>query len=203
MLSTLSALASLVPIGNSSFESPVVSAPPYFNYGPITDWTVAGTAGVWNPSTLPSAGLTAEDGVQVGYINGGSVSQVLGSSLQADSTYNLGIYVAGRADGLNPGTDYSISLYAGSTLLTSVTPVAPTTSVWTPLSASYTSGSSGLVGQPLEIVISTPASQLDFDNVSLSVSAVPEPTTMISGAMLLLPFGWSAFRQLRKKLQAA
>jgi len=33
--------------------------------------------------------------------------------------------------------------------------------------------------------------------------AVPEPTTMISGALLLLPFGTSAFRQLRKKFQAA
>ncbi len=33
--------------------------------------------------------------------------------------------------------------------------------------------------------------------------AVPEPTTMISGALLLLPFGSSALRQLRKKLQAA
>jgi len=32
---------------------------------------------------------------------------------------------------------------------------------------------------------------------------VPEPTTMISGALLLLPFGWSAVRQLRKKLQPA
>jgi hypothetical protein len=35
------------------------------------------------------------------------------------------------------------------------------------------------------------------------VTPVPEPTTIISGALLLLPFGSSAFRQLRKKLQAA
>jgi hypothetical protein len=40
-----------------------------------------------------------------------------------------------------------------------------------------------------------------MDNVQLT--AVPEPTTMISGALMLLPFGSSAFRQLRKKLQAA
>ena len=36
-----------------------------------------------------------------------------------------------------------------------------------------------------------------------SIGAVPEPTTMISGALLLLPFGSSALRQLRKKFQAA
>jgi hypothetical protein len=35
------------------------------------------------------------------------------------------------------------------------------------------------------------------------VPPVPEPTTIISGAMLLLPFGSSAFRQLRKKMRAA
>jgi hypothetical protein len=33
--------------------------------------------------------------------------------------------------------------------------------------------------------------------------AVPDPPTLISDAMLLLPFGSSAFRQLRKKMQAA
>jgi hypothetical protein len=40
-------------------------------------------------------------------------------------------------------------------------------------------------------------------NFAPSLAPVPEPTTIISGAMLLLPFGSSAFRQLRKKFQAA
>jgi hypothetical protein len=35
------------------------------------------------------------------------------------------------------------------------------------------------------------------------VLAVPEPSTCLAGLLLLLPFGSSAFRQLRKKLQAA
>ena len=38
---------------------------------------------------------------------------------------------------------------------------------------------------------------------SIAVGVVPEPTTLISGAMLLLPFGSRAVRQLRKKFQAA
>jgi len=33
-------------------------------------------------------------------------------------------------------------------------------------------------------------------------SAVPEPTTLIPGALLLLPFGSAAFRQFRKKFRA-
>jgi hypothetical protein len=42
-----------------------------------------------------------------------------------------------------------------------------------------------------------------FQLRELPVTPVPEPSTMIAGAMLLLPFGTSAFRQLRKKLQSA
>jgi hypothetical protein len=37
----------------------------------------------------------------------------------------------------------------------------------------------------------------------VETSVVPEPTTIMSGAMMLLPFGLGAFRQLRKKLRAA
>ena len=37
----------------------------------------------------------------------------------------------------------------------------------------------------------------------LSVGAVPEASTIISGAMLLLPFGGRAVRQLRKRFHAA
>ena len=39
-----------------------------------------------------------------------------------------------------------------------------------------------------------------IDNVR--ISAVPEPTTMLAGALLLLPFGASAFRILRKNRKA-
>lgn len=34
---------------------------------------------------------------------------------------------------------------------------------------------------------------------SITISSVPEPTTMIAGALLLLPFGASTFRILRKR----
>jgi len=38
-----------------------------------------------------------------------------------------------------------------------------------------------------------------LDNVSLDAVAVPEPTTIIAGALLLLPFGVSTLRALRKQ----
>jgi hypothetical protein len=35
--------------------------------------------------------------------------------------------------------------------------------------------------------------------IGVDVSTVPEPTTMIAGALLLLPFGASTLRMLRKR----
>jgi hypothetical protein len=43
----------------------------------------------------------------------------------------------------------------------------------------------------------------DVSAVDLGPAAVPEPTTIIAGASMLLPFGASALRMLRKKLQVA
>jgi hypothetical protein len=36
-------------------------------------------------------------------------------------------------------------------------------------------------------------------NVTMTLAAVPEPTTMIAGALLLLPFGASTLRMLRRR----
>ena len=164
-ISTLSTQASLVTINNPSFESPV--SVPGFAVSDISGWDISGSAGVWDPIGW---GLTAQADSQIGWINGwvnapGTISQTLNATLQPNSTYNLSIQVVGRKDGYNPGTAYSISLYAGSSLLTSVTPVAPTSGIWTQLKTTYSTGGSLISSDPLEIVISSSAFQLDFDNV--------------------------------------
>jgi hypothetical protein len=53
-----------------------------------------------------------------------------------------------------------------------------------------------------EAVVSTPAGLVPV-NITFEgpLGAVPEPTTLISGALLLLPFGSSAVRRFRKKSQ--
>ena len=38
--------------------------------------------------------------------------------------------------------------------------------------------------------------------IALTITPVPEPTTMIAGALLLLPFGASTLRMLRKNRMA-
>jgi hypothetical protein len=55
------------------------------------------------------------------------------------------------------------------------------------------------------ILVTSPDYVLNINNlVTANIGTpVPEPTTLISGALLLLPFGSSAVRQVRKKFQAA
>lgn len=47
-------------------------------------------------------------------------------------------------------------------------------------------------------VVATSEGSYAFELDNVAASAVPEPTTMIAGALLLLPFGVSTFRMLRK-----
>jgi hypothetical protein len=42
----------------------------------------------------------------------------------------------------------------------------------------------------------------DSYSFTLAAAPVPEPTTLISGAMLLMPFGASALRIMRKRSTA-
>jgi len=58
---------------------------------------------------------------------------------------------------------------------------------------------------PVGGTVSGPSEQLTFDNTTLTgawVSAVPEPTTMMAGVLLLLPFAASTLRFARKSRAA-
>jgi hypothetical protein len=214
VLPTLPSFASLVPINNASFENPIVTTfeDGGAGSGAIPDWTISGpgVAGVWQPGAFYPT-TPAPNGNQTGFIGDGSnhggtttVSQVLSSDLLANTQYTLRLAI-GAQPGFSPGTDYSVSLLAGAAVLTSVTPITPTlmgTTGWTYITATYTSGAI-VSGDPLEITIATPEPQFLFDDISLTATAVPETSTIIAGAMLLLPFGLGAVRQFRKKAQVA
>ena len=54
---------------------------------------------------------------------------------------------------------------------------------------------------PFDSVVATSSLHaFEFDNVAYNKTAVPEPTTMIAGALLLLPFGASTLRILRRRM---
>ena len=53
--------------------------------------------------------------------------------------------------------------------------------------------------RPFTSVVASSATQYAFEFDNVAFNAVPEPTTVLAGALLLLPFGASTIRGLRRK----
>jgi hypothetical protein len=162
-----------------------------YNLGPIPDWMITdGVAGSWQPGPA-SYNLPLENGSTVAYSNGGMISQTLAATLTADTTYTLSVDVGHRLDGPNNGfaTNYTIALYAGDMLLVSLPPGTSNGSITAGTFAdetiSFTSGDSVTPGENLRIVLSSTGAQTAFDDVKLTASTVPEPTSLalIAGAL--------------------
>lgn len=191
--------AASIFIANHSFETPVITdLSGILDTGMSTtgNWTFAGAMnqGFINPGVgendVPGfwygPSPTLPNGNQVAWSNGGTISQTLSATLQANTKYTLGAFV-GRRFGENfPG--YNIQLLAGTTVLASSgSSVTPTAGTFAPVTVSYTSGSSGsLIGQALKISLtSSSGSQTNFDLITLDASPIPEPSAMLG----LLGFG--------------
>jgi len=201
------ACADGVPVANASFETtyPLTascgSGCAYNGGGAIPDWTVTGSGGSFQPSTtffnLPLPGGPSDS--IVAYSNGGAISQILGVTVQPDSTYTLSVYVGDRLD--DEVANYSIALDDGSTTLCS-TPTASNGAVKPGTFADVTlTCSTGATVAPgdLAIVLTSGGTQIDFDNVALNVVQTPEPASY-----LLLCIGLGAmvvfFRYRRKEV---
>jgi hypothetical protein len=173
--------ADTVPIANPSFEitNPLTNSCGTgcaYNSGPIPGWTtMGGQAGSWQPNSTYFTS-PVPDGSIIAYSNGGSISQTLSASLIPNMTYTLSVAVGDRLD---PGftTTYTIALYAGSILLSSITGSNATipSGTFQDESLSYHAGAAPLSGQ-LGIVLTSVGPQSDFDNVRLT--ATPEPGTL-------------------------
>jgi hypothetical protein len=176
------ASADTIPVQNASFETTNPLTTPcgagcLFNTGPIPDWVLSGgPGGSFQPSSA-YFNLPLPDGSIVAYTNGGSISQTLTTTLAPDTNYTLSVDVGHRLDG--DVTNYTIALFAGSTLLNSIggsNGVIPI-GTFADESFSYATGSLPLSGN-LSIVLSSIGQQSDFDNVQLTASPVPEPSTL-------------------------
>jgi hypothetical protein len=176
-----------VPVENASFEitnalnlSCGVPANCLFNTGPIPDWTTAGPgqAGSWQPSNA-YLNLPLPNGNIVAYSNGGTISQILGVTVQPDSTYTLSVYVGDRLDGFV--ANYSIALDDGPTTLCS-TPTASNGAITPGTFADVTlTCSTGATVAPgdLAIVLTSGGPQIDFDDAALNVVQTPEPASYL------------------------
>ncbi len=88
--------------------------------------------------------------------------------------------------------DDGLTLTIGSTtVINAAGPTSPTVTT-----ATYTGPSGNL---PFELVYGEGWGPPAVLKVDLPFSNVPEPTTVLAGALLLLPFGVSAIRNLRRK----
>jgi hypothetical protein len=121
----------------------------------------------------------------VAYSNGGSISQTLSSSLAANTLYTLTVAVGNRLDTFinNLATTYIIQLYAGNTLLNSITGSNTAIPLGTFLDVSFNYMSSvTLPAGNLSIVLSSVGPQSVFDNVRLDATSgatsVSEPNSL-------------------------
>jgi hypothetical protein len=177
----------------------------------IPDWT-----GLNNGTTLSgqiqpgvSSGNTSvffsvPDGLTVGYVSNGMLSQVLSASLVAGLTYTLQVDV-GLQEGLISG-NVGIELLAGTTVIASADG-NPTAGNWVNVTAAYTSPvADPLAGEALSIVLFNSGAYGvtvgDFDNVRLGNnlgSSIPEPASSgLAGLALVL----IAFVSRKRKITA-
>jgi hypothetical protein len=187
--------AASITVLNPSFESPTATSPDglgFYSINDITDWVIGVVpgqdAGVSNPgASLPSNiyynGAPVPDGVQVAYSNGATISQVLSAVLQPNTQYTLGAYVGRRL--VIGFQGYAIQLWAGNTLLASNNSPTPDLGTFVPVTVNYTSGSSGPIGEQLEIRLLSSGVQANFDKITLNASPIPEPSAILG----LLGFG--------------
>lgn len=196
-LASRPAWAQTISVTNPGFESNAL-ADGGFTLS-ITGWTIAGSAGTYNPTSTQYPGGVPE-GMNVAFINGGSISQVLGATLTADTSYTLQVDVGDRAD--TPFPVYSVGLYAGGVLLAEDPGLLlPPNGTFLTSTVTFLAlvGNPNL-GQPLEIRLANNGVQTNFDNVrleALDVAAIPEPGTCALVAMGLLPLAGSVVRRRR------
>ena len=163
-----------VVLGGWTFDSGV-------NNGGFANPTIGQTnlPGSWyGPSpTLPN-------GNQIAWSNGGTISQTLSATLQANTRYTLGAYVGRRVSNA-AFAGYNIELLAGNTVLASNNSVTPAAGSFGYVTVDYTSGISVTPGQALQIRLTSNGVQTNFDNITLDAASIPEPSAILG----LLGFG--------------
>lgn len=183
----LAAVATAEPIfiTNHSFEQPAMG-PGGFNQNDVPGWSLRSGSifnwGAFHP-TVSSWGYTASHGNQVLYTNSNAmVQQTTSAIVTAGEQTLLELDVIPRP--LHPNASYTVALYAGNTLLASLTNnVGPSPNgVPIPTALGFTPGAAHpALGLPITIVLGS-GTQVNFDNVRLN-GVVPSPGSLALAAM--------------------
>lgn len=181
LLFSASALADSVTIANPGFEAVGLRPTGYVPY--IPGWNTgtgfpAEAVGTFFPGAGQYPGGIPE-GNNVAYTKGPWISQVLPTTLQPGLVYTLLVDVGYRLDNSSgPFTGYTISLLAGNTMIASSSAGTPTPGNFITALASFTAlAGDPLIGQTLQILLTVNRPypyQINFDNVRLDASAIPD-----------------------------
>jgi hypothetical protein len=147
---------------------------------------------VLNPS-LETSGSTIPDWT----VNGGTISQTLFAELLPDTTYTFSVDVGRPMN--EPAENYSIELFAGSSLLASM---GSSTQYITPGTFAHESFSYWALDptttQDLTIALTGFGPQVDFANASVSDSDPAPVPTPESSSLLLMGLGFGILALLSK-----
>ena len=198
-----------VAIDNASFESitsQLSGLNPGQAVGSVEGWTKTGSAaGTMNPGAAHFDEDTP-NGSNIAYIYEATLSQVLTETLQPETNYNLSVEVGWRNDMSIAGT-YSISLYAGSTLLTQATSgtgnaPALIQGAFVPVVLTYSTGATVTSGALSIVLEAHGQTQMAFDDVQLEASNLTpeEPSAVpLPGAVSLLGLGMFGLAFVRSR----
>ena len=186
---------------NGSFENPSRN-PGGWSIVP-TDWTTPSGSGaiIHPPGSLGPLYPPAQHGLQYELLNGGSIVQT-SITVATAGDYQLTWFDNTLTDRT---TDYQVYMYdsLNQPIASAIVGFFHGATTWNARSLSMT-----LVGGSYKLQFIRGINYSDghdyyaLDNVSLDAVPVPEPTTMIAGGLLLLPFGASALRMLRRSREA-
>jgi hypothetical protein len=165
-----------ITILNPSFDQDVLDGSPGASSNGLTGWIVGPNSGVFKASTTqyPDAPSTGVYCAYLGYSSStGSISQTLGATLQANTTYALTLGIGARAD--YPFTGYVASLLAGNVVLASSHKATPLGGTFVKEVVGYESGAApAQLGQRLQIrITSMGEGQVNINGAELTAA----PTT--------------------------
>jgi len=156
-----------------------------YEIGTVSGWTLTGSDGEFRPG--PPSGITTffnsvPDGTTVAFSNGGTLSQIVGATVQVGATYTLTVDVGARKNTPEPSTEALV--INGNTYLATGTLPPLHSGNWSVFTATYV-GTIADAGKPIKILLSSGGIQSNWDAVALDVeppvvsSTVPEPGTSL------------------------